>query len=429
MKLSSLEDKLDFRVAALTIEIIYRRKLGFDKSFLEACKKAGVRGRPSAYDIAYRSLLSSYLAEKVLVDNKLGTLPLRRKSAFIVAFRLIVVEKIRCSPFIFGGLIPGRLQKILHSLRKAYVEEIAESDNPIEKLSLIYSHPKWLVEKLVKNLGLRETERILKSNETEVMWLRVNTLKTSLENARRRLEKEGVRVAEDREYPILLRVIESKKSIDDLRTVKRGYVIPQDKASVAAVYALNPRPGETVLDACAAPGVKTSLIAQLMENRGRIVALDISDSRLDSMKSLLKRLGAQDIEIIRADSTKIAFRRKLDKALVDAPCTNSGAIRKDPALRITLRKVNLNNFTSLQKYLLSNALRYSNEVVYATCSLAPEEGEEVVENMQNSLVELKYIGGTTGYRKYSSSKLVRRFFPHMHQTIGFFIAKLRANTR
>ena len=424
MKLSSLEDKLDFRVATLTIENIYRKGLSFDKSFLEACSKAGVRGTPSAYSLAWRSLLSCYLAEKVMKDNKLENIPLRRKSAFIVAFRLIVVEKKKYSPFIFGGLIPGKFHRILSKLKNVEIDDIVDEDDKIKRLSILYSHPLWLVEKMVECLGEKDTERLLKSNEHYFTWLRVNTLKISVENAARKLEKEGVRVTLDKDYPILLKVLESKKTIENISLVKKGGAIPQDKASVAVVYALAPSKGETVIDACAAPGAKTSLIAQLMENRGRIIALDISSSRLAQMKSLLKKLGARNIDVIQADSAKVHFKVKADKALIDAPCSNSGAIRKDPALRITLRKINLNKFSQTQLSLLDNIAKYANEAVYATCSLVPEEGEEIVSKFKDHLVDLKYLKASSGYGKYNFSRYVRRFFPHLHQSIGFFIAKI-----
>jgi len=424
MRLSSLEDKLDFRVATLTIENIYRKRLSFDKSFLEACRKAGVRGTPSAYSLAWRSLLSCYLAEKVMKDNKLENIPLRRKSAFIVAFRLIVVEKKNYSPFIFGGLIPGKFHRILSKLKNVKIDDIIDEDNKVKKLSLLYSHPLWFVEKMVKCLGDRETEKLLKSNEYYFTWLRVNTLKTSVENAMRKLEKEGVRVTLDKDYPILLKVLESKKTIENISLVKRGLVIPQDKASVAVVYALAPSKGETIIDACAAPGVKTSLIAQLMENKGRIIALDISSSRLAQMKSLLKKLGAKNIDILQVDSTKAHFKIKADKALIDAPCSNSGAVRKDPALRITLRKIDLDKFSRVQFSLVANIVNYANEVVYATCSLAPEEGEEIINKFKDNLIDLKYLKASSGYGKYAFCKYVRRFFPHLHQSIGFFIAKI-----
>ncbi len=290
-----------------------------------------------------------------------------------------------------------------------------------------YSVPKWFYEELGSLIG-GEVDALMESLDRRVRWLRINTIKASEEKILRILEEEAV-VERDRDLWYLYKIIDTKKPVRLLKAVKQGIAIPQDKASCLVVEALEPQPGDLILDMTSAPGMKASLIAMLTEGRARIVALDLSKRRVLAMRNLVRRLGvAGYIDIAVTDSRFFSSPRLFDKVLLDAPCSSSGAIAKEPAVRLHLvRRGKVEYYARIQEDLLRRAVDLGNEVVYSTCSLLPEEGEEVVLKIIRSaghvLVKPR-INASDGYRAYEISGKVLRTFPHIHESEGFFIAKL-----
>ncbi len=291
------------------------------------------------------------------------------------------------------------------------------------------SFNEWFYRKIVNLLGHEEGTAVLRAMNRRVWWLRINTLKASPYTVLKELEEEGVRYEVDPHIPYVIRVLESRKPIRLLRPVKEFKAVPQDKASAAVVEALNPQPGDLILDMSFAPGMKTSLIQMLAGNRAKVVAVDISYRRVLSGVRLLNRLGVEmaTTQVINADSMQKFIRNAVfDKVLLDAPCSNSGAISKDPGIKINLTEGKINYYSSVQRSLLRQALELGNEVVYSTCSLMPEEGEFIVSEIYN-LVNLerpiKWAG--PGYGVVPFKDEVMRLFPHTHLTEGFFIAKIR----
>jgi len=424
--------KLAFRAAALTLELIERRKVSFEKAFKEAVSRVNLTKDVSlAYEYARGSLLKSYLADYLLKSKGFGRLPLRRVCAFRVAFYLCAFRGLRAEEIGYwtGGLLSSKLL----SLIRYYLEEgegLLSQLDPLTKISVLYSHPHWLVKELAKNMGQKEVISLVKANERPVTWIRVNLLKAEEGRVVRKLEREGVALEKDRDLEGVYKVTSTAKPLSKLRAFKTGEAIIQDKGSVAVVCSLNPSPGETVLDACAAPGLKTIMLAQLMEGRGTIIALDISEGRLREMKFLLKRYGAGNVEILRADSRKLPLLSgNVDKALVDAPCSNSGAIRNDPALRLSLKDEGVaSRWVKVQRDLISEVARnVKGEIVYSTCSLSAREGEEVMEWLGGQ-VTLKYlrpqVKGGMGFKGFQHREKYLRLFPHKDDCIAFFISKV-----
>lgn len=318
---------------------------------------------------------------------------------------------------------PLKLRKLAKLWRS---NPAVESSEPHCRLSV----PKWLYDKLSLLLGEGEAYKLLESTRTRIWWLRVNTLKASVESVARSLEAEGVEFTISDKYPYMVKVTRSPKPVRLLSVVKEFKAIPQDIASAVVVEALNPEPGDTILDACAAPGIKASLIAMLTEGKARITALDISTRRLLKMKSLMKKLGVPEgtVEYRVADARDVQLSREYSKALVDAPCSNTGALAKDPSLRVTLKPEKVEYYSALQKDILVNIARQVSTVVYSTCSLMPEEGEEVVMYTAGKLSlklekpQVKICN--PGYRAYSIAGQVCRLYPHIDESEGFFISKL-----
>jgi len=415
-----------FRLAALTLELVERRKLSLEAAFLEATKKVGKRGE-GALEAARAALLKFAEADFLLKLHGADELPLRRKCAFRVAYALALSSGERAVAHVESGLLSGKLRALLSRRSLERLEVELSRLPPHDRIAISSSFPPWLVRKLAERMPLSEVEKLAKACARRTVWVRVNQLKTSVQKIVKALERVAVR--EDKDFPELLELVGVEDPpLEVLKLAERGLVIVQDKGSAAVVHALEPRAGLWVLDAAAAPGVKTSLIQQLAGNGAEMVAIDVSRRRVEEMKRLLSRLGVRNVHIVVADSTALKLARKFERVLLDAPCTNSGALASDPALRLALwKEPDVNRYTKLQASMLANALQHlegGGLLVYSTCSLLSEEGEEVVDSvLQPERLKPEGIVGEPGYPGFLCSSQVRRLFPHIHRTTGFFIAR------
>ncbi|MCS7111033.1 MAG: RsmB/NOP family class I SAM-dependent RNA methyltransferase [Ignisphaera sp.] len=410
------------RVSSIIANVLYavdRMKMPVSKAFVYVCNRfgcgaAGV-GREELFKLS-RDFISSYYRIRYIIESVGGGHnPSYRMMAKVYLYLMFREE---------GGIIPSRLRK---SVQRGLPN--------IDSIEVIpawarLSYPRWLYERLLDVLPSSDVEELLEAMNKENVWIRVNTLKIDVDRALRNLEMEGVVLERDRDIPFLARVIKSGKPIRDIELFKNGSIIVQDRASVLTVLAARPERNMIVYDFAAAPGVKASLIMQLTENSARIVAMDLSIRRLNSMKLLLKHYGVDvsKIDLIHTDSKRIVFGEKADLALVDAACSNSGAVSKDPSVKILLRDQSLPiKMKSTQIDMLLNALRHSYTTIYSVCSILPEEGEEVVDRVSKNASSHKLVDTglkiSRGYRKYDVWNVVSRTFPHIDKCEGFFIAR------
>ena len=269
--------------------------------------------------------------------------------------------------------------------------------------------------------------------------IRINTLKINPKECLRRLKLKGFffsRVPWSR-YSYFIE--KEPKAVSATVEHLMGYFFIQDASSLLPVIELAPKRTDVVLDMTAAPGGKTTHIAQIMKNEGTIVALEINKNRMDSLLSNLERMGVENTIVLRASALKVKqLGLKFDKILLDAPCTADGTMGKNPRLRISLTNEDYLKYSRKQKELITAAnavLKDKGVLVYSTCSLAPEENEEVVEYAVNTLgmkiKELKtkrYLspGMTRFFNEKHSSFLKKcgRVLPYQYHTQGFFLAKL-----
>lgn len=408
---------------------IDKYKLSFDKAFQYTLRdykeKVKSYSLKRFYDVAWNVVLSYY---------KLRFLEERIFGAHKGYKRLVTLWVVFLGEQLLGEVSGyNRLKrKFTRNIPKRIdlEEELSRLDT-IERLAIELSYPKWFVELLSKYMDLSGLKKMLESMNKKFYWIRVNTLKIDVDKAIKLLEAEDIVVEPDKNLWYMLKVIDYKKPLYQLQLLQQGYIVAQDKASAMVVEALAPQPGDKILDACAAPGIKASLIMQLTENRAELVLVDISRDRTYNMVKLLRKYGVDTskVEVVIADSTKPTINRRLDKALLDVPCSSSGALPRDPSIRIHLEDVEwVKRFPYLQRMLLEANIPFADEIVYATCSLIPWEGEEVIEYIMKTCrnVDLAKpdIPGVSGYKGYDVSSRVVRFFPHMHRTEGFFLAKI-----
>jgi len=408
-------------VLANVAYMLERKRISLDRAFTLTCRrvKCSTREltREDFFNIAH-SFVSSYIFVKRVVERV-------RKS---YSHRMLARAFLYLKHVELGIKVDSRLRKaVKRDLRG--IERVAqevEAEEPWHALG----YPKWFWDELAKVMPEDEVRKLLEAMNRRVVWLRINTLKIDVDKALKKLESEGVQYEVDKRVPILVRVVRSPKPVRNITLFREGKVVIQDRASVLTVLALKPEPGMLIYDFAAAPGIKTSLIMQLTENRARVVAMDRSPRRLANMRVLLKKYGVDTdrVELLLTDSRFVNLSRRCDAALVDAPCSSSGAIPKDPAIKLLLRSRNIPlKMSSIQSAMLVNALRFSDVVTYATCSLFPVEGEEVVSKAlelgTHELVD-PGIPASRGYRVYSFWNKVNRTYPHIDMCEGFFIARL-----
>lgn len=247
--------------------------------------------------------------------------------------------------------------------------------------AVAFSHPSWLVERWQSRLGTDATLQLLAANNSPArVFARVNTLKTSAGKLVERWREEGVDY-DFRTYDWtgenLVFLLKKFRSLDKLESFRDGWFYIQDPSTLLSVSMLDPRPGEAVLDLCAAPGGKTTMIAQLMGNSGQIIAQDRAFDRLPMIRQNCARLGVTIVHATKADSVvfpelNVAF----DRILVDAPCSNTGVMRRRLDLRQRIRMEEIVRLQRVQSEILDHAvplLKRGGRLVYSTCSIEPEE--------------------------------------------------------
>ena len=409
----------------------HKHKLSFDKAFQLVFKE--LRDRLKGYSLRRFYEVSWHVVSHY---HRLRYIEKRVYGANKGYRRLVMLWLALYGERYLGGVkgysrVRKKYLRTLPQVMTGLDDVLKEVSDPIEELSVKKSYPYWFVKLLVDHLGFNETERLLDAMNREFYWIRVNTLKIDYDKALRMLESEGVLFEIDKDLWYMLKVLDHRKPLYQLELLRQGFIVTQDKASAMVVEALKPQPGERILDACAAPGIKASLIMQLTENKANLILADISRNRVNNMVKLLRLYGVdiKQVEVLVADSAHRIIRNRVDKALLDAPCSSSGTVPRDPAVKVHLDDIVwVKRFPRLQYSLLNTVVEEAYETIYATCSLIPWEGEEIVDrllrNKSNIILQPPLDKGLPGYRRYQVSQMVRRFFPHIHRTEGFFLAKI-----
>lgn len=317
-----------------------------------------------------------------------------------------------------GGFGPqaGFINAILRSyLREAEETRTALADLKRTQPALGWSHPEWLVKRWQERFGDENTQRLLEWNNTPPKtFARVNTLKTDPGKLVEQWRDENV------DYDFVTREwigenlvfeLKSHPPLTMLESFRRGWFYIQDPSTLLAVRELDPQPGEDILDLCAAPGGKTTYVAQLMNNQGRIVAHDIAPDRLKLIEENRTRLG---LTCVATASTLDPRPSAFDRVLVDAPCSNTGVLRRRVDLRWRIQPAEIARLRATQLALLRQAakqLKPGGRLIYSTCSLELEENSEVVK---------QFLAAEAGFRLESERELT----PGKDAVDGAFIARL-----
>lgn len=302
--------------------------------------------------------------------------------------------------------------------------EIKLPENFLDHLATKYSHPKWMIKRWVLHYGKDEIENILKFNNSPYgLWIRINTLKIGVNDFLALLVKEGIEFEQNIIVPECIK-INHKGSIENFIGFQEGYWMVQGVASALVSSILNPEDDDVVLDVCAAPGGKTTHISAMMNNTGRVLALDSSKKRLERLEENLIRLGVENTSYIVKDAAKVTFTETFDKILVDAPCSNTGIFSKKPDAKWKKTIEDIEDLAKIQYEILCNVskhLKPNGIMVYSTCSIELEENILVVHKFLQNNKEFELEPFEIPYETEGTLQII----PYEFDMEGFFIAKFK----
>ena len=313
-----------------------------------------------------------------------------------------------------AGFINGVLREYLN--RKMQLRLPDRGEDEVRYLSVKYSYSPWIIELWLEHYDMEFVERLLEAgNETAPLTVRLNWLKVMKKDFIDSLQKKGFEVSEGNLCQNALNV--KGTGLLDSEMYKLGMFTPQDESSMLVAEKLDPQQGETIMDVCAAPGGKTTAIAERMNNTGRIIASDIYRRKLDLIDKDARRLGILNIETRSWDATRVdsSMVQKADRVLVDAPCSGLGVIRRKPEIKYKEYNDDMELLPKKQLAILSASSAYvkpGGVLLYSTCTINPRANEQVVD---------------TFLRKNLSFRQVERklLLPDVDKTDGFFICLMK----
>ncbi len=320
---------------------------------------------------------------------------------------------------------------ILRNVEKQDYKEFFRIENNIERISKISSMPVWIVEELLKDNNEKQVEQIcLNFNLRPNICIRVNTLKIKKEELKIKLSGKNIKVEDGIIEPFL--TISNVKNIESLEEFKNGLFTIQDEVAGLTAKVLNPENGENILDACSAPGGKTTFMAEIMENDGNIEAWDIHEHRLELVNQNSKRLGIDIIKTNIQDATELnsQYVEQFDKILLDVPCLGIGVLKRKPDIKWKKQKEDILEIQKVQMNILNNCSKYlkkDGELVYSTCSIFASENIDIIneflKNNINFQIKDEELKKEKYFNKYVKKDGYMAVYPN-EKTDGFFICKI-----
>lgn len=328
------------------------------------------------------------------------------------------------------GGVASLVNGVLRSVQRNGVRSFNTISNPIEKISVETSHPVWMIKRWSEQFGIEKArEMALENNKTPSQTVRVNTVRATPEEVIEMLESEGLEAVPSKIIPECLVVTNGQPA----RTIafEKGFITIQDESSMLPSYALQLKPGLKVLDMCAAPGGKTTHIAEKMGNKGSITAMDLHQHKIKLIDETAARLGHTIIEAAVGDGKKSAEHfadEKFDRILVDAPCSGLGVIKRKPDIKYTKSPDDFDRLQQIQSDLLDQAVRILSDdgiLVYSTCTVDSTENRGTAERFLKEHPEMEKIQVLLPEAIGVKHTGFVQVFPQDFGSDGFFIAAFR----
>jgi 16S rRNA (cytosine967-C5)-methyltransferase len=424
------------------LDILRRVEDGvFADAYLEQARQDfNVRDSAFILELVYGTLRNRALLDWIL--NRLSAQPVEKTDRWtrnilrLGAYQMLFLDKVPVSAAVNTSVDLAKQYGKKHGYVNALLRNLDRSrgaisypgtDDRAQQLAVLYSHPEWLVRRWTERFGAQTTEAfLLASNHPAPLVIRTNTLRTTRKELKASLASEGVAAVETKYSPVGLKLV-SGSGIQALSSYRKGWFMVQDQAAQLISLMLAPRPGETVLDACAAPGGKAAHLAEIMQDRGMIIALDADARRIGKIHENIRRLGIAIIKTVQGDAARYADEA-FDKILIDAPCSGLGVLRRHPDGRWTKSVRTITDRRALQKQILKNCaglLKPGGALVYATCTTEPEENEDVIADFMLTRRREFIIEDARSYLPPAAAPLVGsdgifRTFPHEPEMDGFY---------
>ncbi len=328
--------------------------------------------------------------------------------------------------------ISGLVNGVLRSMQRSGVPSLEEIKDPIEQLAVKYSHPQWLVQRWVDQFGKEKTEDMCRENlRPSVQTARVNTTLTNRKAVINDLTEEGFEVVESEIVPVAIR--SKRGNLAHSKSYKQGHLTIQDESSMLVAYALDPKAGDLVLDACAAPGGKTTHISERMDNKGEIKALDIHKHKIKLIDQHASRLQLTNVQAILKDSRKAKEEfdvESFDRILIDAPCSGLGVLKGKPDIKYAKKESDLDGLQTIQLNILnevSSLLKPGGILTYSTCTIDQKENQDVIKQFLQTHSDFEPHTLSSLPDSFSQAKVdfQLQVFPQDFGGDGFYIAVLR----
>ena len=322
------------------------------------------------------------------------------------------------------GFINAVLRSVLREPEKVRYPNLVK--DPVRHIALREFHPEWLVRRWLDKLGVEETQALCRfNNETPPLTLRTQTLRISREDLMEKMTNSGAEVEPSLLAPegILCR----RMGDEPLRFLREGLCQAQDESSMLVAHVVAPKPGEFVIDACAAPGGKSTHLATLMQNQGRVLAIDIHPHKMSLIEDNRQRLGLSIIEAKQLDATEmhLFYALQADRVLVDAPCSGLGVLRRRPDARWR-KEDSLKELPELQKKILNSVaqcVKPGGILVYSTCTLEDAENTAIVQQFLWDHPEF-CLDPAGSFLPIPRAESMVTLWPQRDGTDGFFIARM-----
>ncbi len=326
----------------------------------------------------------------------------------------------------------SRLSGYVNAVLRAVSEDDLNKlpDDMYESLSIKYSYPLWLVKRWAVNFGTEFTEELFISlNKKSPLYIRCNTLKTTLLTFEENMKKAGIDYSKftfdlfsDYNYSF---TVNGVKDLTKIPGYDEGEFYVQDPAASLAAFLLEPKKGDKIIDLCAAPGGKSLFLADLIKNEGEIISCDIYDHKLNLIRENAEKYGASCVTAVLNDATKLneGWINSADKILCDVPCSGLGIIRKKPDIKYARCEEDVKKLSVLAKKILENAAVYLKDggtLVYSTCTIEKEENEYVINEFLKDHSEFSLYNVVDDKGFFTA-------YPNLTDTDGFFICRLKKN--
>lgn len=324
-----------------------------------------------------------------------------------------------------GGLVNAVLRNIIRNMESIRYPE--PNEDYVQYLAVMHSHPHWMVKRWMKRFGPDETKALLTANnERPGLLLRINKLKVQPGEFLAMLEQQNIQCTGSTHIDFAVKV-KSLTRIGQMELFRKGFFTIQDESAILPCMLVAPRSGERVIDMCAAPGGKTTAMAEMMKNEGEIIAIDKYETKLASIKGACDRLGLRNVKLLAVDAATLESEQA-DKVLLDSPCSGLGVLSKKPDIKWKRDITDIIKLSKVQGELIENAARLvkpGGVLVYSTCTIEPEENQDIVlQFLKNHPEFVADNAGNYVTRAVVNANGYVETFPHKHGMDGSFAVRL-----